>query len=350
MSSWLLSIKLIIIYYHHLPKKPFPPDTVCNNIVHLYSKNLHHYKGDYDVFERTRADRITNLKKEYETQKTFREHMQVFIDKFRYSANRAAQVQSKIKMLNKLPKLVPIIDDPPIQFKFRDPDEADGFAVQLDDVSFKYNEESPLLFEKICCGVDFKDRICLVGENGAGKTTLLNIMLGKLKETEGTRNHNRRCRIGYFAQHHIDSLGDLRQTPLEWIRGKFPDATEDAMRSILASFGIVSDIAKNRTLKMLSGGQKSRVAFAALAYERPNLLVLDEPTNHLDIETVEALGEALMKFKGGCLLVSHDDRLIRKTCATMWCAKNKKVNVLKGGVDEYLEILKKEFFDSGIRL
>lgn len=326
------------------------PHTVCNNIVHLHSKRLDKYKGDYEVFVRTREDRLTNLKKEYETQKAFRAAMQVFIDKFRYSANRAAQVQSKIKMLAKLPEIHPIVEEPPIVFKFPSPEQADGYAVKLDEVAFRYNPTSKELFRNVCCGVDFKDRICLVGENGTGKTTLLNIMLEKLKIQEGNVSLNRKCKISHFAQHHIDQLGDLRQTPLEWMMRKFPNTTEDRCRSQLANFGITSDIAMNRTLKMLSGGQKSRVSFAALSYEKPNLLILDEPTNHLDIESVEALSDALTKFEGGVILVSHDDRLIRRTCKTIWCTQNNNVVVLKGGVDEYLELLKKEFFDSGIRM
>lgn len=326
-------------------------NNICTNIVHLTSKRLIKYRGDYDIFEKEKADRMINMTKEYETQKTFREHIQVFIDKFRYSANRGAQVQSKIKMLNKLPKLYPVEAEPPITFNFPDPDQAAGFAVQLDEASFHYaSSPEKLLFDQVCCGVDFEDRICIVGENGAGKTTILKMMLDHEKITGGIRHFNRRCKLGYFAQHHIDQLEDLGVTPLGWMMRKFPNHDPNVLRSQLAGFGVTNEIATSRTLKMLSGGQKSRVAFAALAYVRPNLLILDEPTNHLDIESVEALGDALQKFKGGVLLVSHDERLIRKVCKKMWLCKNKTVKVLEGGVDAYKTILSKEFSDSGIRV
>lgn len=326
-------------------------NNICTSIVHLTSKRLIKYRGDYDIFEKEKEDRMKNMKKEYETQKAFRDHIQVFIDKFRYNANRAAQVQSKIKMLAKLPALHPVEEEPPIIFNFPDPDQADGYAVQLDEVKFWYpSKPDKVLFDGVCCGVDFSDRICIVGENGAGKTTLLKLMLESEKITGGLRHYNRRAKVAHFAQHHIDQLGDLTQTPLQWMVKKFPNVELDRLRAQLSNFGLGKDIATTRTLKMLSGGQKSRVAFSALAWERPNLLVLDEPTNHLDIESVEALGDALKKFKGGVVLVSHDERLIRKVCKTMWLVKNKKVKVLEGGVDSYKLILAKEFSDSGIRV
>merc|ERR1712226_1097304 len=326
-------------------------NNICTHVIHLTSRRLIKYKGDYDIFEREKEDRMINMKKEYETQKAYRDHIQVFIDKFRFNANRAAQVQSKIKMLNKLPVLYPVIEEPPILFNFPDPDQADGFAVQLDEACFAYpSRPDRVLFDGVCCGVDFDDRICIVGENGAGKTTLLKLMLESEKITGGIRHYNRRCKVAHFAQHHIDQLEDLNVTPLEWMVKRFPSQEVDRLRSQLSNFGLGKDIATTRTLRMLSGGQKSRVAFAALAYEKPNLLILDEPTNHLDIESVEALGDALKKFQGGVLLVSHDERLIRKVCKKMWLCKDKKVHVLEGGVDAYKKILSKEFSDSGIRV
>jgi len=245
----------------------------------------------------------------------FRDHIQIFIDRFRYNANRAAQVQSKIKILEKLPVLYP--PEPPevVKFGFNAPAEEriNGNLLQMDNVEFRYSSTNRQIFTGIDLSCDSKSRIAIVGENGAGKSTLLKLLLGRLEPTKGYVTHNRNCRIAYFAQHHIEDF-DLSLNPIETLRDFKPGKTAEEYRRILGGFGCTGDVA-TRKMNVLSGGQKSRVAFAKLGFAMPHLLVLDEPTNHLDVETVAALAEALKQFKGGVILVSHDERLISGRCS-----------------------------------
>ncbi|CAK5081132.1 unnamed protein product [Meloidogyne enterolobii] len=189
-------------------------------------------------------------------------------------------------------------------------------------------------------------RICIVGENGAGKTTLLKLLLGELNPTSGVRNANRRLRIGYFTQHHVDQL-EMDDTPLELLAQRFPGLNEvnnleniyfkklkEEYRAAMGRFGLSGDIAF-QPIATLSGGQKSRLAFTCLALQKPNYLVMDEPTNHLDVETVDALGKALNKFAGGVVLVSHDERLIELVCKELLVCKDKTITQLDGGLEEY---------------
>ena len=231
--------------------------------------------------------------RDYEAQKAHRDHVQIFIDRFRYNANRAAQVQSKIKALEKLPKLV--APEPPeeVNFKFNDSqfDRIDGTMIEIDQVTFRYSLESRVIFKNMDLSCDTTSRIAIVGENGAGKSTLLKLLLNKIEPTNGWVKMHRNLRVSYFAQHHIEDF-DLNLTPIETIQKRKPGQQAEDYRRFLGRFGCVNDLA-TRKMMVLSGGQKSRVAFACLAITRPHLLILDEPTNHLDVETVAALAEAL---------------------------------------------------------
>jgi len=154
------------------------------------------------------------------------------------------------------------------------------------------------------------------------------------------RNTSRQLRIGYFSQHHVDQL-DLSVCPVELLQNRFPGKPIEEYRRLLGGFGVTGDLAL-QNIGSLSGGQKSRVAFAVLGTARPNFLILDEPTNHLDIETIEALGKALEKFQGGVVLVSHDERLIRMVCKELWVCANQCVRAIDGGFDEYRRLVQRE--------
>ncbi|MPC09442.1 ATP-binding cassette sub-family F member 3 [Portunus trituberculatus] len=267
-------------------------DIVPTDVLHLHSQTIDMYRGNYENFIQTKNERQKNQQREYDAQMQFRAHVQEFIDKFRYNAKRASLVQSKIKMLEKLPELKPIEKEVKVVLRFPE-----------------------------------------VGENGTGKTTLLKILLGELDTTKGHRLANRSLRIGYFTQHHVDQL-DMRVCPVELLQNKYQGRPTEDYRRQLGSFGVSGDLALQQ-LASLSGGQKSRVAFALMCMGNPNFFILDEPTNHLDIETIEALGEAISKFKGGVVLVSHDERLIRMVCTELWVCGDKKVRCVEGGFDEY---------------
>ncbi|CAB3402090.1 unnamed protein product [Caenorhabditis bovis] len=306
---------------------------ICTDIVHLHTRRLDHYKGNYDQFEKTMKEKLTQQQREYEAQQQLRQHTQEFIDKFRYNAKRASMVQSRIKMLEKLPVLLPVELESDIHFRFPECEILNNPVLQLDDVSFRYNEDQPFLFRKVNLGTHANSRICIVGENGAGKTTLLKLLLGDLEPTIGMRNVNRRIRIAYFTQHHVDQL-DMETSAIEVLMKNHPGKTQEDYRAALGRFGLSGEMAL-QSVETLSGGQKSRLAFANLALANPNYLILDEPTNHLDVETVEALGKALNSFNGGVVLVSHDEQLIELVCKELWVVKDRMVTTLEGGLEEY---------------
>ncbi|KAL5108417.1 ATP-binding cassette sub-family F member 3 [Taenia crassiceps] len=334
LENYLLTWKGIMVVVSH--DQAFL-NAIATDIIHLVANRLDAYRGDYDAFVKARDERLLNEEREYLAQKAERDHIQQFIDTFRYNAKRASLVQSRIKALERMPKLVP--PEKPIKVIFKLP-ECEKIAlqplVQLEGVHFHYLSETPLL-EDVDLTVLYNSRICVVGENGAGKTTLLRLLLGDLKPVKGLRHCHRSLRMAYFSQHHVDQL-DLDVSSLEFLTKKFPGEAERCYRSQLASFEIDPLLAQ-QPIGSLSGGQKSRVAFAALCMLRPNLLILDEPTNHLDIETIDALAESLKNFGGGVVLVSHDERLIASVCTECWASR---VSVLTGGLEEYKKAVRRE--------
>jgi len=314
-------------------------NAVSTDIIHLQSYKLDTYKGDYEAFYKTREERLKNQRKEYEAQKQYRDHIQVFIDRFRFNANRAAQVQSKLKLLEKLPPLVPVEKESIVVLKFPECGTLSPPILQLDELTFYYNTNK-ILFDNVCVNANMESRICIVGDNGAGKTTLLKLLLANLDPCSGIRHVHRNLRIGYFSQHHVDGL-DLSVHSVQLLASKFPGKNQEEYRNSLGQFGVSGELAL-RPISSLSGGQKSRVAFAVMSMTNPNFFILDEPTNHLDMESIEALGEAINKFKGGVILVSHDERLIRHVCKELWVVSGGKVTSLEGGIDEYKDLVQKE--------
>jgi len=214
--------------------------------------------------------------------------------------------------------------------------------LQLNEVSFRYesSKDDSFIFAGVNLTAALESRICIVGENGAGKTTLLKIITGTLSPTRGTVHAHRNLKIGYFSQHHVDQL-DMTVCPVELIQNHFPGKPIEEYRRMLGSFGVSGDLAL-QNINSLSGGQKSRVAFALMCAAMPNFLVLDEPTNHLDIESIEALGKALNTCQAGVILVSHDERLIRLVCKELWVCGEGSVRCIEGGFDEYRKIIEKE--------
>uniref|UniRef100_G3NLE7 ATP-binding cassette sub-family F member 3 n=2 Tax=Gasterosteus aculeatus aculeatus TaxID=481459 RepID=G3NLE7_GASAC len=320
-------------------------NAVVTDIIHLHSQRLDSYRGDYENFIKTKEDRLKNQQREYEAQLQYRQHIQVFIDRFRYNANRAAQVQSKLKLLERLPELKPLEKETEVTLRF--PDNFEKLSppiLQLDEVEFYYSPDRPL-FSGLNVSADLESRICIVGENGAGKTTVLKLLMGELTPVGGVRQSHRNLKIGYFSQHHVDQL-DLNVCSVELLLNRFPGRTEEEYRHQLGGYGITGELS-TRPVASLSGGQKSRVAFAQMTMPCPNFYILDEPTNHLDMETIEALAKALNKFRGGVVLVSHDERLIRLVCKELWVCEHGKVGRIDGGFDEYRDILHEQFRKEG---
>nr|QUF59464.1 ATP-binding cassette transporter Abcf3 [Brachionus angularis] len=314
-------------------------NAVAQEILFLHNQIIEPYRGNYENFLKTRNENLKNQQREYEAQLEYRQHIQVFIDRFRYNANRASQVQSKIKLMEKLPELKPVEKDKEVHFKFPEVEWMNGTILRLDEVDFYFNKEK-YVFKNVDISATMDSRICIVGENGAGKTTLLKVLIGEYEPKKGVRHTHRSLRIGYFTQHHIDGL-NLAMNSVEVMQSKFPGRPIEEYRAELGKFGVIGDMAL-QSIVSLSGGQKSRVAFALLSMLNPNFLILDEPTNHLDMETIEALGEALNKFGGGVILVSHDERLIQLICKELWLCRDGQVKSIEGGYEQYRKLIEEE--------
>eukprot|EP00794_Sanderia_malayensis_P015302 gene15302-16879_t len=315
-------------------------DSVATDIIMLHSKSLDCYKGNYSVFEKTKDDKLRNQQREYEAQKQYRDHLQAFVDRWRVNANRAAQAQSKLKIIEKLPDLKPVEIEPEVVIKLPICETMNSTVLRFDEMSFTYDNKN-IIFDKLDLSAIMDSRIAVVGENGSGKSTLLKLLLGEIEPVKGIRHCHRNLRIGYFSQHHVDSL-DMQQTSVELFKQRFPGKSDQEYRHQLGCYGVTGELAL-RPISSLSGGQKSRVAFALMTMNSPNFFILDEPTNHLDIETVDALGKALNKFKGGVILVSHNEQLIRMTAKEVWLVGNKTVKTIEGGFDAYKSALEDEF-------
>ncbi|XP_038605425.1 ATP-binding cassette sub-family F member 3 isoform X1 [Tachyglossus aculeatus] len=320
-------------------------NAVATDIIHLHSQRLDGYRGDFEAFIKSKQERLRSQQREYEAQQQYRQHIQVFIDRFRYNANRASQVQSKLKLLEKLPELKPVDKELEVVLKF--PDGFEKFSppvLQLDEVDFYYDPDH-LIFQRLSVSADLESRICVVGENGSGKSTMLKLLMGDLTPVRGIRHAHRNLKIGYFSQHHVDQL-DLTVSAVELLARRFPGRPEEEYRHQLGRYGISGELAV-RPVASLSGGQKSRVAFAQMTMPCPNFYILDEPTNHLDMETIEALGRALNKFQGGVILVSHDERFIRLVCQELWVCEGGGVTRIEGGFDQYRDLLQEQFRREG---
>ncbi|KAL4254534.1 ABC transporter domain-containing protein [Abortiporus biennis] len=311
-------------------------DAVATDIVHMHSARLDYYKGNFTQFYSTKTERDRNLRKEYDTQMEYRKHLQAFIDRWRYNANRAAQAQSKIKILEKLPEIQPPEEDEIETFKFPETEKISPPVLQLNEVSFGYTPDK-ILLKGINIDVGLDSRIAVIGPNGAGKSTLIKLLIGDLKPMAGHVTQNGRLRIGYFAQHHVDNLIP-NMTPVQFLASKFPGKTEQEYRSHLGNFQI-SGMTGLQLIGTLSGGQKSRVAFAVLSLQRPHILLLDEPTNHLDIEGLDALMTALSTWNGGVIVISHDERFITTVAHELWVCADGSVTKFKGDVQAYKSLI-----------
>ncbi|KAF6766421.1 P-loop containing nucleoside triphosphate hydrolase protein [Ephemerocybe angulata] len=307
-------------------------DAVATDIIHQHSGRLDYYKGNFTQFYSTKSERDRNLQKEYETQMDYRKHLQAFIDRWRYNANRAAQAQMKIKILEKLPDLEPPEAEETETFKFPETDKISPPLLQMSEVTFGYTPDK-LLLKNINFDVGLDSRLAIVGANGAGKSTLIKLLTEELKPLGGHVTRNGRLRVGYFAQHHVDTLNPA-MTPVQFLASKYPGKTEQEYRSHLGNFQI-SGMTGLQLIGTLSGGQKSRVAFSLLSLQQPHILLLDEPTNHLDIEGLDALMKALQVWNGGVIIISHDERFITSVAKELWVCGDGTVYKFKGDVESY---------------
>jgi len=315
-------------------------NNVCTDIYHFRDQVLTHHKGDYDTFEKRRTALITQKKRESEAQKMKIEHTQKFIDRFRANNARAALAQSKIKELAKMEIVEEIIEDPAYVFKFPCAENLDPPLLKIEDGEFGYSADK-ILLKDIQFGIDMGSRIAIVGANGCGKSTLLKLLNGELDLMSGRQSRNNRLRTTIFTQHFMDQL-DLSLSPVEQFQLKYPGHKAEFIRCHLGGFGITGDMGI-RPQYLLSGGQKSRVAFALSVWNKPHVMILDEPTNHLDVDAVDALILALNNFKGGLLVVSHDEHLVSKVCDQIYYIKGQKLVKFAGDFAKYKKMVSKKY-------
>jgi ATP-binding cassette subfamily F protein 3 len=311
-------------------------DAVATDIIWQHSERLDYFKGNFTQFYATKTDRLLTQKKEYETQLAYRQHLQAFIDRWRYNANRAAQAQSKIKILEKLPELEPPEKEDSESFKFPETEKISPPLLQLSEVTFGYTKEKMILRD-VNIDVSLDSRIAVIGPNGAGKSTLIKLLVGDLDPLSGNAVRNGRLRIAFFAQHHVDSL-DLSLSPVAFLNAKFPGQGEQEYRAHLGAFGITG-LTGLQKIGTLSGGQKSRVAFAVLSMQKPHIILLDEPSNHLDIEGIDALMAAIKTWNGGVILISHDTRFITTVAKELWVCNEGSVQKFYGDVSAYKRLI-----------
>jgi len=306
---------------------------VATDIIHQHSERLDYYKGaNFDSFYATKEERRKTAKREYENQMVQRAHLQTFIDKFRYNAAKSSEAQSRIKKLEKMPILEAPEAEYTVKFRFPEVEKLSPPIIQMTNVSFGYTQDKPLL-RNVDLDVQLDSRIGIVGPNGAGKTTALKLLIGALQPTSGLISQNPRLRIGFFAQHHVDAL-DMNASAVGFMAAKYPGRSDEEYRRHLGAFGITGMTGLQK-MALLSGGQKSRVAFACLGLTNPHILVLDEPSNHLDIEAMDALSTALQQFQGGVLMVSHDVTMLQNVCTSLWVCDNGTVEHFEGTVAQY---------------
>ena len=305
------------------------------SILHLEDRKLTLYQGGYDTFAKTRAARVAAAESEAQKQEARRAHLQSYVDRFRYKADKAKQAQARIKALARMQPITRPQEAALRKFSFPEPEELSPPIVRLDDAAVGYDGKAVL--SRLDLRIDQDDRIALLGRNGEGKSTLSKLLAGKLDAMDGRIHTASKLRIGYFAQHQVDEL-HLDETPIDHIRRLRPDEAPARLRARLGGFGIGAEQAETQVGK-LSGGQKARLSLMLATIDAPHMLILDEPTNHLDIESREALVEALTAYSGAVILVSHDMHLLSLVADRLWLVKDGRVTPYEGDLDSYRNML-----------
>jgi len=301
------------------------------SILHLEDRKLTFYQGAYDTFAKTRAARLASAEAEAKRQDARRTHLQSYVDRFRYKADKAKQAQSRLKMISKLEPITRPQEAALRRFSFPDPEKLSPPIVRVENGTVGY--EDTAILSRLDLRIDQDDRIALLGQNGEGKSTLSKLISGRLDPMAGRVVTSNKLRIGYFAQHQVDELF-VDETPLDHIRRLRPEKTPAQLRAILGGFGIGAEQADTEVGR-LSGGQKTRLSLLLATIDAPHLLILDEPTNHLDIESREALVEALTAYSGAVVLVSHDMHLLSLVADRLWLVKGGRVTPYDDDLDTY---------------
>ena len=327
LSNWIKSFSGALLLISH--DREFLDDCV-SSIAYLHRKSIELYPGNYSKFEIIKAERLAGIQRNYEKQQKEVAHMQNFIRRFKAKATKARQAQSRVKALERMELIAPAHIDSPFSFVIPETEKISNPLVALDEADLGYDT---VVLDKINLSICPADRIGLLGPNGAGKSTLIKSLVGDLAIINGERNEGTNLKVGYFSQHQVDDL-DLSMTAFNHIQRLDQTKSEKQIRTYLGGFDFKKDKV-NDSIHLFSGGEKARLTFAIIAYQKPNVLLMDEPTNHLDIEMRHALTVALQTFKGAILLVSHDRHLLSSTVDTFYMVDKGQVDVFDGDLDDY---------------
>ena len=314
-------------------------DAITKVTVHLDEAQLTRYTGNYSAFEEMRAIRLTQAAAAFGKQQERMAHLQKFIDRFKAKASKAKQAQSRVKALERMEKLAPVLTASDFSFEFREPQSLPNPMLSFDDVSCGYrsDEGETTIVSNIRRSVLAGQRIGILGANGQGKSTLVKTVSRMQPALGGHIVEGKGLVIGYFAQQELDVLR-LDEGPMAHMirlaKDVGPMAREQELRDFLGNFRFVGEMV-HQAVGSLSGGEKARLVLAMLVWQRPNLLLLDEPTNHLDLSTREALSMALNEYEGTVMLVSHDRALLREVCDEFWLVTGGAVEPFDGDLDDY---------------
>jgi ATP-binding cassette, subfamily F, member 3 len=301
-------------------------------VASLEIEGLRSYPGNYEQYLRQREEEETVLAGRAKNLARERERLTRFIDRFRAQANKAAAVQSRVKQLEKMESVETYQKRGVMRFSFPATERTVADVVRIEGLKKAYGNH--VVFPGIDLTVKRGEKIGIIGVNGAGKTTLLRMIAGELPHDGGAIRIGNGVEVGYYAQHHAETL-DLSATVYEVVQRRSPETPPARVRSILGAFMFSGDDV-DKPIRVLSGGEKARVALARLLVKPGNLLLMDEPTNHLDLQSSEALAASLNTFDGTLVFVSHNRSLIRTLATRIWNVEDRRVETYPGTLDEYL--------------
>ena len=336
LEAWLQRYDGMLIVISH--DREFL-DAITKVTLHLDEGKLTRYGGNYTSFESQRAERMVLQQAAFERQQEKVAHLQKFIDRFKAKASKAKQAQSRVKALERMERLAPVLASADFNFEFREPLNLPNPMLMFDELSAGYRTDDgdKIIVRGVDRSVLAGQRIGILGANGQGKSTLVKTIARAQAPLAGKLTEGKGLSIGYFAQQELDVLR-LDEGPLAHLvrlaREVGPPGREQELRDFLGQFRFTGDMV-NQQAGSLSGGEKARLVLAMLVWQRPNLLLLDEPTNHLDLNTREALSMALNEFEGTVMLVSHDRALLREVCDEFWLVADGVVKPFDGDLDDY---------------
>lgn len=330
LEKYLLHYKGAVVIVSH---DKYFLNRMVKKIVEVYQRELHIYNGNYDYYEKEKLVRIEMQQKAFENQQDYIRQNERLIERFRAKASKAAMAQSLMKKLDKLDRIEDVaLERPDIRINFNVDKTPGKVLVELKGISKHFKNID--ILENATAEIERGDKIALIGANGKGKSTLLRIIAGT-ETFEGERKWGHNIDPAFYAQHQLESL-NLEDTILDEMRNAGAKKTDLELRSLLGGFLFGGDDV-DKKIKVLSGGEKARVALAKTIISKANFLLLDEPTNHLDIHSTELLIEALNKYGGSIILVSHDRYFVSKIANKIWEIKDKQIKEFKGGYEEWVE-------------